>query len=162
MLLIFFLPVFNLKNEIKIITPFIFQLAENCAIVKKIHVKTSSKDSKMVKLIASFILIASILLLIPSELPIFFNMTSICIVLAGAISFALMGSNKLEKIEFFSKGAVTFGWVGFLIGAVLILKSVAEDPAGIGPAAGVALLTVLYGYVIQAICFIIKSSSLMK
>ena len=97
-----------------------------------------------------------------SELPIFFNMTSILIVLAGAISFALMGSNNPEKIEFFSKGAVTFGWVGFLIGAVLILKSVAEDPAGIGPAAGVALLTVLYGYVIQAICFIIKSSSLIK
>ena len=116
----------------------------------------------MVKLIVSFILIASILLLIPSELPIFFNMTSICIVLAGAISFALMGSNKLEKIEFFSKGAVTFGWIGFLIGAVLILKNVAEDPAGIGPAAGVALLTVLYGHGIQAICFIIKSSSLIK
>ena len=116
----------------------------------------------MVKLIASIILIASILLLIPSELPIFFNMTSIWIVLAGAISFALMGSNNSEKIEFFSKGAVTFGWVGCLIGAVLILKSVAEDPAGIGPAAGVALLTVLYGYVIQAICFIIKSSSLIK
>ena len=162
MLLIFLKPVFNKKNEIKIITLFIFEIAVNCAIVFESHVNTSSKDYKMVKLISSFALILSILLLIPSELPIFFNMTSILIVLAGAISFAFMGSNNSEKIEFFSKGAVTFGWVGFLIGAILILKNVAEDPAGIGPAAGVALLTVLYGYVIQAICFIIKSSSLIK
>ena len=116
----------------------------------------------MVKLISSFALIASILLLIPSELPIFFNMTSILIVLAGAISFALMGSNNSEKIEFFSKGAVTFGWIGFLIGAVMLLANIEEDPGGIGPAVSVALLTVLNGYVIKAICFIIKSSSLIK
>ena len=56
----------------------------------------------MVKLIASFILIASILILIPSELHLFFNMKSVWLVLAGAISFALMGSNNSEKIEFFS------------------------------------------------------------
>ena len=116
----------------------------------------------MVKLISSFALIASILLLIPSELPIFFNMTSILIVLAGAISFALMGSNNSEKIEFFSKGAVTFGWIGFLIGAVMLLANIEKDPGSIGPAVSVALLTVLYGYVIKAICFIIKSSSLIK
>ena len=116
----------------------------------------------MIKLIASFILIASILILIPSELPLFFHTTSIWIVLAGAMSFAVMGSNNSEKIEFFSKGAVTFGWIGFLIGAVMLLANIEEDPGGIGPAVSVALLTVLYGYVIKAICFIIKSSSLIK
>ena len=116
----------------------------------------------MVKLIASFILIASILILIPSELPLFFHTTSIWIVLAGAISFALMGSNNSEKIEFFSKGAVTFGWIGFILGTVMILANLEKDPDGIGAAASIALLTVLYGYVIQAICFIIKSSSLIK
>ena len=116
----------------------------------------------MVKLIASFILIASILLLIPSELHLFFNMKSVWLVLAGAISFALMGSNNSEKIEFFSKGAVTFGWIGFLIGAVMLLANIEEDPGGIGPAVSLALLTVLYGYVVKAICFIIKSSSLIK
>ena len=62
-------------------------------------------------------------------------MTSIWIVLAGAISFALMGSNNSEKIEFFSKGAVTFGWIGFLHCCLNTPKSVEEDPAGIGPAA---------------------------
>ena len=116
----------------------------------------------MVKLIASFILIASILLLIPSELHLFFNMKSMWLVLAGAISFALMGSNNSEKIEFFSKGAVTFGWIGFILGTVMILANLEKDPDGIGAAASIALLTVLYGYVIQAICFIIKSSSLIK
>ena len=126
------------------------------------HVNTSSKDYKMVKLISSFALIASILLLIPSELHLFFHMKSMGLVLAGAISFALMGSNNSEKIEFFSKGAVTFGWIGFLIGAVMLLANIEEDPGGIGPAVSVALLTVLYGYVVKAICFIIKSSSLIK
>ena len=116
----------------------------------------------MIKLIASFILIASILILIPSELPLFFGTTSIWIVLAGAISFALMGSNNSEKIEFFSKGAVTFGWIGFVLGTVMILANLEKDPDGIGPAASLALLTVLYGYVTKAVCFIIKSSSLIK
>ena len=116
----------------------------------------------MVKLIASFILIASILLLIPSELHLFFNMKSIWLVLAGAISFALMGNNNSEKIEFFSKGAVTFGWIGFVLGTVMMLANLEVDPDAIGPAVSVALLTVLYGYVVKAICFIIKSSSLIK
>ncbi len=126
------------------------------------HVNTSSKDYKMIKLLASFILIASILLLIPSELHLFFSMKSVWLVLAGAISFALMGSNNSEKIEFFSKGAVTFGWIGFVLGTVMILANLEVDPDAIGPAASIALLTVLYGYVIKAICFIIKSSSLIK
>ena len=126
------------------------------------HVNTSSKDYKMIKLLASFILIASILLLIPSELHLFFNMKSMWLVLAGAISFALMGSNNSEKIEFFSKGAVTFGWIGFVLGTVMMLANLEVDPDAIGPAASIALLTVLYGYVIKAICFIIKSSSLIK
>ena len=161
MLLIFLKPVFNKKNEIKIITLFIFEIAINCVIVVESNVNTW-ENWKMVKLIASFILIASILLLIPSELHLFFNMKSMGLVLAGAISFALMGSNNSEKIEFFSKGAVTFGWIGFLIGAVMLLANIEEDPGGIGPAVSVALLTVLYGYVVKAICFIIKSSSLIK
>ena len=161
MLLIFLKPVFNKKNEIKIITLFIFEIAINCVIVVESNVNTW-ENWKMVKLIASFILIASILILIPSELPLFFGTTSIWIVLAGAISFALMGSNNSEKIEFFSKGAVTFGWIGFLIRAVMLLANIEEDPGGIGPAVSVALLTVLYGYVVKAICFIIKSSSLIK
>ena len=161
MLLIFLKPVFNKKYEIKIITLFIFEIAINCVIVVESHVNTW-ENWKMVKLIASFILIASILILIPSELPLFFHTTSIWIVLAGAISFALMGSNNSEKIEFFSKGAVTVGWIGFLIGAVMLLANIEEDPGGIGPAVSLALLTVLYGYVVKAICFIIKSSSLIK
>ena len=161
MLLIFLKPVFNKKNEIKIITLFIFEIAINCVIVVQSNVNTW-ENWKMVKLIASFILIASILLLIPSELHLFFNMKSMGLVLAGAISFALMGSNNSEKIDFFSKGAVTFGWIGFLIGAVMLLANIEEDPGGIGPAVSVALLTVLYGYVVKAICFIIKSSSLIK
>ena len=116
----------------------------------------------MTKMLASLAIIVSALILIPNELHFFLEIRSVCFVLAGAISFALMGSNNSEKIEFFSKGAVTFGWIGFILGTVMILANLEKDPDGIGAAASIALLTVLYGYVIQAICFIIKSSSLMK
>ena len=44
----------------------------------------------------------------------------------------------------------------------MLLANIEEDPGGIGPAVSLALLTVLYGYVVKAICFIIKSSSLIK
>ena len=116
----------------------------------------------MTKLLVSLAIIVSALILIPNELHFFLEIRSVCFVLAGAIRFALMGRNNSEKIEFFSKGAVTFGWIGFLIGAVMLLANIDYDPGGIGPAVSVALLTVLYGYVIKAICFIIKSSSLIK
>ncbi len=134
----------------------------NCVIVVESQLNTSSEDCKMTKMIVSLAIIVSALILIPNELHFFLEIRSVCFVLAGAISFALMGSNNSEKIEFFSKGAVTFGWIGFLIGAVLLLANIEEDPGGIGPAVSVALLTVLYGYVVKAICFIIKSSSLIK
>ena len=39
------------------------------------------------------------------------------------------------------------GWVGSLIGLVLILTSI-DDPAAIGPSASLALLTVFYGTLI--------------
>ena len=45
-----------------------------------------------------------------------------------------------------SKGFIGAGWIGFLIGGVQMLANM-DDPAAVGPAVAVALLTVLYGQV---------------
>jgi len=71
------------------------------------------------------------------------------------------GADQSKVIGELEKGIVMFtkmksyaqatGWVGFLIGVVLMLGSIDSDfnePAEIGPAAAIALLTVLYGTII--------------
>ena len=48
--------------------------------------------------------------------------------------------------------AQTTGWIGTLIGAVLILKNM-DDPAAIGPGAALALLCPLYGAIMAFMIF---------
>ena len=116
----------------------------------------------MIKLIISFLLIGSVFLFVIDDLILFFHNRSIYIVLAGALSFAIFGKDNPERLEYFSKGAVTFGWLGVLVGAVMLLASLEVDTAGIGPAMALMLLTALYGHMVQAACFLIKASSLIK
>ena len=116
----------------------------------------------MIKLIISFLLIGSVFLFVIDDLTLFFHNRSIYIVLAGALSFAVFGKDNPERLEYFSKGAVSFGWLGVLVGAVMLLASLEVDPAGIGPAMALMLLTALYGHMVQAACFLIKASSLIK
>ena len=116
----------------------------------------------MIKLIISFLLIGSVFLFVIDDLALFFETKSICIVLAGALSFAIIGKDNPERLQYFSKGALTFGWLGVFVGAVMLLANLESDPAGVGPAMSIMLLTAMYGHIIQALCFIIKSSSLIK
>ena len=116
----------------------------------------------MIKLIISFLLFCSVFLFVIDDLTLFFHNRSIYIVLAGALSFAIFGKDNPERLEYFSKGAVTFGWLGVLVGAVMLLASIEVDRAGIGPAMALMLLTALYGHMVQAACFLIKASSLIK
>ena len=44
--------------------------------------------------------------------------------------------------------APAMGMIGTLIGLVLLLKNLEEDPGGIGPAMSLALLTTLYGAIL--------------
>ena len=59
--------------------------------------------------------------------------------------------NELEKGILMLSRAKTYaqatGWVGVLIGAVIMLTHM-DDPAAIGPGAALALLTALYGTLI--------------
>ena len=116
----------------------------------------------MIKIIISFLLIGSAFMLVIPDLAIFFQTEGVLFVTAGALSFAIFGKDNPERLQYFSKGAVTFGWLGVLVGAVMLLASLEVDPAGIGPAMALMLLTALYGHMVQAACFLIKASSLIK
>jgi flagellar motor component MotA len=55
-----------------------------------------------------------------------------------------IGIVYFEKMKSYAQAT---GWVGFLIGLVLILANL-NDPAKIGPGAAIALLTVFYGTIV--------------
>tara|TARA_Y100000994_G_scaffold123936_1_gene101701 strand:- start:253 stop:609 length:357 start_codon:yes stop_codon:yes gene_type:complete len=118
----------------------------------------------MIKLIISFLLIGSAFMLVIPDLAIFFQTEGVLFVMAGAFSFALFGKDNSERIHYYSKGAVTFGWLAVFIGAIKLLANLEADSdnIGIAIALSVMLLPALYGYLTKAICFVIKSSGLVK
>ncbi len=117
-----------------------------------------------------FLLSLSVLVLamaFGSSVAIFFNLPSAIIVLCiglgtvafghGVPSIGLLVRAAFGKVELghtdeaatvaqtASQSFVQAGWIGFLIGAVQMLANL-DDPAKVGPAVAVALLTVFYGY----------------
>ena len=118
----------------------------------------------MIKLIISFLLMGSAFMLVIPDLAIFFQTEGVLFVMAGAFSFALFGKDNSERIHYYSKGAVTFGWLAVFIGAIKLLANLEADSdnIGIAIALSVMLLPALYGYLTKAICFVIKSSGLVK
>ena len=86
----------------------------------------------------------------------FIDTASILIVLSGAIGFGLCGQGGVlsdSRLANAAEGAVLAGWLGALYGSVIILGNVDEETIEwIGPACAVMALTVVYGYLINAIC----------
>ena len=88
-----------------------------------------------------------------SDFGVFFDAPAFGIVLVGAFLYSIASGGEItDRIENFGIGAVRFGWLGFLIGIIIMSASniiIALD--NIGPALAVALLTPFYGYFIQII-----------
>ena len=93
---------------------------------------------------------------VSENLPTFIDTASILIVLSGAIGFGLCGQGGVlsdSRLANAAEGAVLAGWLGALYGSVIILGNVDEEVIEwIGPACAVMALTVVYGYLINAIC----------
>ena len=82
-------------------------------------------------------------------------------IVAGGAFFATLAMSRgrfnQETVSFFGNAALMLGWIGFLIGIVLMLGSTDLSTAeGIniffGKASPVALLTVLYGLILKLVC----------
>ena len=93
----------------------------------------------------------------------FVDLPSLIVVVVSSFFAALaMSKGKFDErtISLTGDAAVIIGWLGFLIGLVLMagnLKDLLANDA-IGPAFSVAFLTVLYGYFLKLICFMYSNS----
>jgi flagellar motor component MotA len=90
----------------------------------------------------------------------FIDAVSAMFVVGGAICFGICAHGEWYsdvRLNAFSEGAVLSGWIGALLGAVIIAGNV-EDLNALGPALAVMLLTVVYGYFIKALVRIVLIS----
>ena len=110
----------------------------------------------MLRLLGLFICLATIFsAMMVIGLHYFFDMPALLLVTAGAIGYGLLTSGEAPFIRKLGEGAVYFGWLGTLIGLIAMTSGAFEiwgDISKLGPALGVAMLTLFYGYVIKLIC----------
>ena len=92
-----------------------------------------------------------------SDFGIFFDAPAFGIVIVGAFLYCIAaGGDAADRIENFGIGAVRFGWLGFLIGIIIMSASnIIISLDNIGPALAVALLTPFYGYFIKILSNVI-------
>ena len=75
----------------------------------------------------------------------YFDILSLLFVLGGAIGFLIMNGNLGSHMKNFAVGAVYFGWLGALVGLIVITGNrfmVWGDVEKMGPALAVAMLTI--------------------
>ena len=84
----------------------------------------------------------------------FFDLNAALFVLGGATGFLVMRNNPAEHLTNFGEGAVYFGWLGTVVGLIAITGTpsfVWGNIEKLGPALAVAMLTVLYGYMVKLV-----------
>ena len=118
----------------------------------------------MVKLYTSVAILLSIYfwaIIEGGSLASFTNLPGLIVVIIPAGLFAISGEKDLKtRVENFASGAVLAGWLGTLIGAIMILGNIDFNTwqESLPPASAIMLLTVLYGYTTKAVCFLIAEN----
>ena len=82
------------------------------------------------------------------------DVLSFLFVLGGAVGFLVMKNKPENHLQNFGQGAVYFGWLGTVVGLIAITGTpsfVWGDVEKLGPALSVAMLTVLYGYMVKLV-----------
>ena len=94
----------------------------------------------------------------------FIDAISAIFVLVGALCFGICAKgewNSDARLNAFSEGAVLSGWIGALLGAVLIGINInTQGLDALGPAVAVMLLTLIYGYFVKALVRMVLISRL--
>tara|TARA_Y100001968_G_C18865360_1_gene484593 strand:+ start:58 stop:414 length:357 start_codon:yes stop_codon:yes gene_type:complete len=88
----------------------------------------------------------------------FVDLASLSVVVVLGAIFAASVKSDRSFIQKFGDGCVRAGWIGTLIGCIVIFGSerfTSFNTAEIGPAIAVALLTVLYGYAFKMLAMIL-------
>ena len=84
---------------------------------------------------------------------IFMDMPSLIIVVLGALIYSFSaGGDTIDRLDNFGFGAVRMGWIGFIIGIVLMAnRKMILDMELFSSAFAVAMLPIFYGYLFQII-----------
>ena len=84
---------------------------------------------------------------------IFMDMPSLIIVVLGALIYSFSaGGDTIDRLDNFGFGAVRMGWIGFIIGIVLMSnRKMILDMELFSSAFAVAMLPIFYGYLFQII-----------
>ena len=87
------------------------------------------------------------------SLGIFMDMPSLIIVVLGALIYSFSaGGDTIDRLDNFGFGAVRMGWIGFIIGIVLMAnRKMILDMELFSSAFAVAMLPIFYGYLFQII-----------
>ena len=83
----------------------------------------------------------------------FMDMPSLIIVVLGALIYSFSaGGDTIDRLDNFGFGAVRMGWIGFIIGMVLIANAkIILDIERFSSAFAVAILPIFFGYFFQII-----------
>ena len=80
----------------------------------------------------------------------FIDLPSLLLVVGGSLGYVLAKGKSIDFIKNFGDGSVYMGWIGLMIGIVMIGNHYANTE-NIGPAFSVAFLPIFYGYFIKLI-----------
>ena len=83
----------------------------------------------------------------------FIDLPSLLVVALGMIAFMIAApSGLINRLEYAASGAVTSGWLGFVIGLVITLRNAESfEATAIAPALSIMVLPVFYGYMISVL-----------
>ena len=100
-----------------------------------------------------FIGLMAVTILSVDSIGIFMDMPSLIIVVLGALIYSFSaGGDTIDRLDNFGFGAVRMGWIGFIIGMVLMANSkIILDMELFSSAFAVAMLPIFYGYLFQII-----------
>ena len=80
----------------------------------------------------------------------FLDLPSMLIVVGGALGYVLAKGKSKHFIRNFGDGSVYMGWIGLMIGLIMIGNHHANTE-NLWPALSIALLPIFYGYLIKLI-----------
>lgn len=117
-------------------------------------------------LVASILFIATMAAAISTNVSGFIDAICATFVLMGALCFGICANGEWKSdaiLNAFSEGTVLSGWIGALLGAVLIGINInTQDLDALGPAIALMLLPVLYGYIVKALIRLVLVSRLRE